>query len=71
MRLTNQLLVMSVMFSGQVAAQPSAPGSAQELWDDFVELGTGFDPALADLYADDAVIHLTGGTLMVAPARCS
>jgi hypothetical protein len=36
-----------------------------------VELGTGFDPALADLYADDAVIHLTGGTLMVAPARCS
>ena len=59
MRLAKHLLVMLVIFSGQVAAQASAPGSAQELWDDFVELGTGFDPALADLYADDAVIALT------------
>ena len=59
MRLASHLLVMLAISSGQVAAQVPAPSSAQELWDDFVELGTGFDPALADLYADDAVIHLT------------
>ena len=59
MRLASHLLVMLAISGGQVAAQAPAPGSAQELWDDFVELGTGFDAALADLYADDAVIHLT------------
>src|SRR5215210_7037907 len=59
MRLVNQVLVMLAISSGHLAAQAAAPSSAQELWDDFVELGTGFDPALADLYADDAVINLT------------
>ena len=59
MRLVNRLLVIVAISSGPVAAQVAAPSSAQELWDDFVELGTGFDPALADLYADDAVINLT------------
>ncbi len=59
MRLANHLLVMLVCGSSLVAAQAPAPSSAQELWDDYVELGTGFDPALADLYADDAVIQLT------------
>ena len=59
MRLTYQLPVMLLIFSGQAVAQAPAPGSARELWDDFVELGTGFDPTLADLYADDAVITLT------------
>jgi hypothetical protein len=59
MGVAKHLLMMVAVISGQVAAQATAPGSAQELWDDFVELGTGFDPTLADLYADDAVIHLT------------
>jgi hypothetical protein len=59
MRLIKHLLVTLAISSGPVAAQTPAPSSAHELWDDFVELGTGFDPALADLYADDAVIHLT------------
>ena len=59
MRLVNRLLVMLAISSGQLAAQVAAPSSAEELWDDYVELGTGFDPALADLYADDAVIQLT------------
>ena len=59
MRLLNHLVLMFALGSMQVAAQAPAPSSAQELWDDFVELGTGFDPALADLYADDAVIKLT------------
>ena len=59
MRLASRLLVMLAVSSGEVAAQVAVPSSAQELWEDYVELGTGFDPALADLYADDAVIHLT------------
>jgi hypothetical protein len=59
MKLANHLLVMLVISSGHATAQVPAPSSAEELWDQFVELGTGFDPALADLYADDAVIHLT------------
>ena len=59
MKLANHLLVMLVISSGHATAQVPAPSSAEELWDLFVELGTGFDPALADLYADDAVIHLT------------
>ena len=59
MRLLNHLVLMFALGSMQVAAQAPAPSSAQELWDDFVELGTGFDPALANLYADDAVINLT------------
>jgi hypothetical protein len=59
MRLVNHLVLMFALSSLQVAAQTPAPSSAQELWDDFVELGTGFHPALADLYAEDAVIHLT------------
>ena len=59
MRVAIQILVTLVISSGQVAAQVPAPSSAEELWDNYVELGTGFDPALADLYADDAVIQLT------------
>lgn len=59
MRVATQLLVTLVISSGQIAAQVPEPSSAEELWDNYVELGTGFDPALADLYADDAVIQLT------------
>ena len=59
MSLAKSLLMLLAISSGQLAAQVPAPSSAQELWDLYVELGTGFDPALADLYADDAVIHLT------------
>ena len=59
MSFTSHVLLMLALGSGPLAAQTSPPRSAQELWDDYVELGTAFDPALADLYADDAVIHLT------------
>jgi len=53
------LLTVLALGSAQLAAQAAQPGSAQELWDDYVELGTAFDPSLAELYANDAVIHLT------------
>jgi hypothetical protein len=59
MRLTNSLLLVLALGGGPLAAQAAPPGSAQELWDDFVELGTGFDASLADLYADNAVIRNT------------
>ena len=59
MSLARSLLLLLAMSSGQLTAQTPAPSSAKELWEFYVELGTGFDPALADLYADDAVIHLT------------
>lgn len=59
MRLANHLLAILVISGGPAMAQVPAPMSAEELWDNYVELGTGFDPALADLYADDAVITLT------------
>ena len=59
MKLATPILVMLAIGSGEVTAQVAVPRSAEELWDDYVELGTGFDPALADLYADDAVIYLT------------
>jgi hypothetical protein len=42
-----------------VADQRPQPRSAEKLWTEFVELGLAFDPALADLYADDAVIRMT------------
>ena len=58
MSFTNQLLLMLAFGSAPLAAQASPATSAQELWDDYVELGTAFDPSLADLYANDAVIHL-------------
>src|SRR5215207_2863846 len=57
--LTIRLLTVLALGSAQLAAQAAQPGSAQELWDDYVELGTAFDPSLAELYANDAVIHLT------------
>jgi hypothetical protein len=59
MSLAKSFILILAISSGQLAAQTPAPSSAQELWEFYVELGTGFDPALADLYADDAVIHLT------------
>ena len=38
---------------------PHAPESAQALWDAYVDLGTAFDPGIADLYADSATIRNT------------
>jgi len=39
--------------------QAPAPKSAQALWDAYVDFGTGFDSAIADLYADNAIIRNT------------
>jgi hypothetical protein len=36
-----------------------APKSAQALWDAYLDFGTGFDSAIADLYADSAIIRNT------------
>jgi hypothetical protein len=40
-----------------LAAQTAQAGSAQELWKAYLDLSGHFDPALADLYADDAVVR--------------
>jgi hypothetical protein len=59
MRWMSSLLVLLAVATTPVVAQSAAPASAHELWEMYVELGTGFDPALADLYADNAVIRNT------------
>ncbi len=59
MRLTNCLLLALALGSAPLAAQSASPGSAKELWKAYVDLGTRFDPSLADLYADDAIIRNT------------
>ena len=56
-RLLASLFVALACGASTGAAQTSAPTSAQELWEAYVDLGTGFDPSLADLYADNAVIR--------------
>ncbi|HZA93145.1 MAG TPA: hypothetical protein VE420_11015 [Gemmatimonadales bacterium] len=67
MGFTARILLVLMLGAAPLAAQVSAPASARALWDLYVELGTGFDPALADLYADNAIIRNTrrypdGGT---------
>lgn len=61
MRLITSVLVLIAAMATPLPAQSAipAPASARELWDMYVELGTGFDPALADLYADSAIIRNT------------
>jgi hypothetical protein len=59
MRLLNGLVILLALGITPLGAQSAAPGSAQELWQDFVDLGAGFDPSLAELYADSAVIRNT------------
>jgi hypothetical protein len=61
MRLITSILVLIAAAATPLPAQSGvpAPASARELWDMYVELGTGFDPALADLYADSAIIRNT------------
>ena len=58
MNITNRVIVLLLVWSSvAVAADP--PPQAKELFDRFVALGHAFDPAVADLYADDAKIQNT------------
>ena len=54
-------LLLLTGLAGLVAAQgaPSADAraKAEQLWNRYVALEAAFDPAVADLYADDAVIR--------------
>ena len=58
MNMTTRILaLLLISASASFAADP--PSQAKALFDRFVALGHAFDPALADLYADDAKIQNT------------
>jgi hypothetical protein len=42
---------------GAQGLSPDARAKAEQLWNRYVSLEAAFDPAVADLYADDAVIR--------------
>ena len=49
-------LVVAMMFTALAWAQPAAD-SAKQLFEQYVALGHAYDPAVADLYADEALIR--------------
>jgi hypothetical protein len=55
MRAVVAFLVAALLFGGVVRAEPPLE-EAKRLFDRYVALEHAFDPAAADLYADDAVI---------------
>lgn len=59
-------LLLATALCALTAQAESTPKEATALFERYVALGAKFDPALADLYADDAVIkntrHLADGT---------
>jgi hypothetical protein len=59
MRRMMYFLVLFALANASLAAQTAPAGSAQELWKSYQDLGSRFDPSLADLYADDAVVRNT------------
>jgi hypothetical protein len=50
-------LAAPVGATNSLAQDPAAPPSAEQFFDHFVALGRAYDPAVADLYADDAMIQ--------------
>lgn len=61
MRLTTAAVLMVAVSSGFALAQgglsAEARAKAEQLWNRYVSLEAAFDPAVADLYADDALIR--------------
>jgi len=51
------LMTASVAVAGQGAPTADARAKAEQLWARYIALEAAFDPALADLYSDDAVIR--------------
>jgi hypothetical protein len=53
------LLVLSLtaLVAAQGAPSADARANAEQLWNRYVSLEAAFDPAVADLYSDDAVIR--------------
>ena len=50
-------LAAPVGATNSLAQDAPAPPSAEQFFDHFVTLGRAYDPAVADLYADDATIQ--------------
>jgi hypothetical protein len=51
------LLLLALTPAGTLANPPAEPGAeARAFFARYVELGTNFDPAVGDLYADDALV---------------
>jgi hypothetical protein len=58
--MAGRLAVLLVLLSAPAGAQAlsaDARGKAEQLWNRYVALEAAFDPAVADLYAEDAVIR--------------
>jgi len=68
MGFTARILLVLALGAAPLAAQVSAPASARELWDLYVELGTGFDPALGTSMPTMRSSATLGDIPMVAPA---
>jgi hypothetical protein len=49
-------VLVSVMFVANAWAQTSSTDAAKRLFEQYVALGHAYDPSVADLYADDALI---------------
>lgn len=54
-----RLCLLPLLFVCAGAFAQSVPAEARAVFDQYVALEAGFDPAVADLYADDAVIRNT------------
>jgi hypothetical protein len=58
MRIAAFVIVASTaLIAAQGAPSADARAKAEQLWNRYVALEAAFDPAVADLYADDAVIR--------------
>lgn len=55
-RFVHALLVALSLFYGSESASATSTDQAKVVFDRYVELERSFDPAVADLYADDALI---------------
>lgn len=57
LRRTVALLLALPVYAGAQSLSADARAKAEQLWNRYVALEAAFDPMVADLYADDAVIR--------------